>query len=147
MAKTKKQEFIDQLDNPNGNPKEEKKEPIPPYDYSLNHTHFHKKWSTLGTAVTRYVNLEVAKFFGQKTINDEGAHKDEIGKNIDVCRKLYGLGNTLKEQGIKGFNLGSLENHVWIPQVNLKDGEPMRVCLNCGSLMLNGRFIAYTDLK
>jgi len=113
------------------------KEPIPEYDYSFNHTHFHNDKLT----------HTADNLFGAKIIDNETPHKDVIGVNKDICRKLYGLGQVLEKQGIKGFKLGPLDNHVWLYQTNLKDGEPMKVCFNCGSLILNNKFIPYTDLK
>lgn len=110
------------------------------FSYSLQTTHFRKSHIDDFT--------QPAKWFGDKALKDEKPHRDFIGKNPSKCRELYGLGRVLKSINVD-FGFDSLDNHVWIKQTNLSCSEckPMAVCLNCGSLILNGKFIPYTDLK
>ena len=110
------------------------KEPIPEYDMPIMHTHFRKEHDF------------AVKDFGKKVVDSELPHWDVIGKNPSICRKLYGLGSILNDIGLV-FNFDTLDNHVWLPQLNLKTNKRMFVCFNCGSLKMNGRFIPYTDLK
>ena|ERR1044071_9436349 len=112
---------------------EQTKEPIPEWDISLMHTHFRKDHD------------EAVKYFGKKVVEAESPHRSEIGKNPSICRKLYGLGHILNETTLFHFN--ALDNHVWLPQPNLKSDKLMHICFNCGSLKIDGRFIPYTDLK
>ncbi len=113
---------------------EKPKEPVPEYDISLQHTHFRKD------------DPIAISTFGKKKVNAETSHWDEIGKNPSICRKLYGLGSILNDLNM-GFNFNNLDNHVWIKQLNTKSNKTMQICFNCGSLKIDGRFIAYTDLK
>ena len=113
---------------------EKPKEPVPEYDMPIQHTHFRKE------------HIGAIKTIGKKKIDAESAHWDEIGKNPSKCRELYGLGGTLNDLNI-GFHFNSLDNHVWLPQPNAKSNRMMKVCFNCGSLVIDGRFIPYTDLK
>ena len=113
----------------------EQKEPIPEWDMSLMHTHFRKEYDF------------AVKDFGSKVVDAEKPHRSEIGKNPSICRKLFGLGSILNDLNI-GFHFNDLENHVWLPQMNLKNRKKiMHICFNCGSLKIDGKFIPYTDLK
>ncbi len=110
------------------------KEPVPEWDISLMHSHF-KKGDTLAY-----------KEFGKKVVDSEAPIRSVIGKNPSVCKKLYGLGSILNDLNI-GFAFTGLDNHVWIKQENLKTpGKMMKICFNCGSLQIDGKFIPYTDL-
>jgi len=110
------------------------KEPVPEYDMPIMHTHFRKEPFAV-------------KEFGKKVVDSELQHWDEIGKNPSICRKLYGLGSILNDLPGLGFNFDNLDNHVWLPQLNLKTNKRMFVCFNCGSLKMGSRFIPYTDLE
>lgn len=123
---------------------EPRKKTVPPYDISLQHTHFRKDH--------KFDDSNPVKYFGDKIIKEEGAHWDEIGKNPSICRKLYGLGQVVKQRLGIDLRLGSLDNHVWFTQVNrLCPDDPengiIRICFNCGSLLINNEFIPYTELK
>jgi hypothetical protein len=111
--------------------------PIPPHSFSLQHTHFrkHHKFAT--------------KYFGEKILDSEKPHISVIGKNKDVCKKLYGLGQVLKQRLGIDIGLNSLGNHVWLSQLNLSDphNSIIHVCLNCGSFIIDDEFIPYTRLK
>ncbi len=47
------------------------------------------------------------------------------------------------------MGLTEYSNHIWLAQINESDldKQVMKVCLNCGSLVIDGKFIPYTDLK
>jgi hypothetical protein len=112
---------------------EQPKEELPEYRYSLQYTNMPKK--------LRYWAI---KEFGIKVAGDK--HFAHIGKNSSICRKLYGLGYSIQKHfGNMGFT--EYSNHVWLRQINEVDGKPMQVCMNCGSLFINDKFIPYTELK
>ena len=113
---------------------EKPKEPIPEWDMSLMHTHFRKEPFAV-------------KEFGKKVVDPEVPHRSVLGTNRSVCRKLYGFGGILNDLNI-GFHFNELDNHVWLPQMNLKNRKKIiHICLNCGSLKIDGKFIPYTDLQ
>lgn len=124
--------------------KKDKKVEIPKFSYSLQTTHFRK--SHKGDI------SNPVKHFGHKVLNDEEPHIDYIGKNSSICRELYGLGLTIKNKLGIDLGLGSLDNHIWIPQTNLScpdcpENGKIHVCLNCVSILINNMFIPYTELK
>jgi hypothetical protein len=114
--------------SPNVEPKIE----VPQYSFSLQRTRFPEK-----------IQLDIETVFGSKAAGKP--HMDYIGKNKDGCRKRLGLGYTLQSLNINGqsLNLGLTEysNHIWINQTNEVDGKPMKVCLDCGSLWINNKFV------
>lgn len=113
----------------------EEKQPVPEYDMSIQHTHFRKG------------DTFAHKEFGKKIVDAEGPHWDVIGQNKSICKKLYGFGGTLNDLGL-GFRFTEFDNHVWLAQPNLKSKDRlMHICLNCGSLKLEGKFVPYTELK
>ena len=119
--------FLQEAEKPN--------EPVPEWDMSLMHTHFRKEH---GFAV---------KEFGKKVIDSEAPHRSVIGTNRSICKKLFGLGHILNDIGL-GFAFNDLDNHVWLSQRNLKDPNKLvKICFNCGSLKIDGKFIPYTDLQ
>jgi hypothetical protein len=117
-------------------PQEEKPEVVvPPYSFSLQYTKFPKA-----------LTPEMQKYFGTKAAGKP--HMDYIGNNPSICRELYGLGYSINQRfGNQGLYT-EFSNHIWIPQTNeLTPHERMSVCMDCGSLIMNEKFYAYTDLK
>ena len=109
--------------------------PYAKFEMPIEYTHFRKDHEF------------AVKEFGHKVIKAEGRHWDQIGKNPSTCKKLYGIGHILNDLPGFEFSFNNYGNHVWLPQPNLKDDNTMYVCFNCGSLMINKKFIPYTDLK
>jgi hypothetical protein len=114
---------------------EKEEEPVPEFDISLFHTNFRKDHEF------------AVKYFGKKIVEKEEPHRHVIGANRSICKKLYGLGSILNGFNM-GFQFNDLGNHVWIKQENLKKpGTTLKICLNCGSLNIDGKFIPYTRLN
>lgn len=121
-------------------PVKEKKIIIPPYKFSLQYTKMPKQLKDWAI-----------KEFGVKSSGKK--HSEFMGKNVSICRKLLGLGAIIQSLTIDGkrlnLGLGPYSNHCWLPQINEADPDRkmMQVCLNCGSLFINDKFIPFTELK
>ena len=117
----------------------ETKKSIPEFDIPLFHTKFRKD-------DIKYP--EIVKEVGLKVLKDEAPHRSIIGNNPSICKKLFGVGQVLNDLPGFGFNFRTIDNHIWLPQPNLKaNNKIMDICLNCGSLLIDNKFIPYTDLK
>jgi|SRR5688572_17957926 len=127
-------------------PKEEKVEeiPIPEIAYSLQYTKFHKNYKF------------AIKQFGDKIVKKELPHNMVIGANLSKCKELLGVGYVAQsfllngERVVQGLNQYS--NHVWMPQINEKETDPMQkiiqVCFNCQSIMTaDNHFIPFNRLE
>lgn len=64
--------------------------------------------------------------------------------------KLTGLGSTLNRliiNGVKRDIFSQYSNHIWLPQTDHDDGAHIDVCYNCKSVMKDGNFIPYSEVK
>jgi hypothetical protein len=107
------------------------------YTYSLQYTKFRK---------TDPLKDYATSFFGKKVFEDEEPHMNYIGKNIDMCRKLLGIGQVFAKLGYD-IGLNDYDNHIWLPQANESDNNKrIYVCMNCKSIMNDGKFVPVTAL-